>query len=89
VNNQRLVTSIADRGSGIDDLERSLIFDKFYRGQSQRYRVQGTGMGLAIVKAIVEAHGGRIAVTSQLGHGSVFSFGLPLAVSYSAQPSRE
>jgi two-component system sensor histidine kinase KdpD len=79
VKSDRLITSVADRGSGIDDLERSLIFDKFYRGQSQRYRVQGTGMGLAIVKAIVEAHGGRISVTSQLGHGSVFSFGLPLA----------
>lgn len=79
VKNHRLITSVADRGSGIDDLERSLIFDKFYRGQSQRYRVQGTGMGLAIVKAIVEAHGGRIQVTSQLGQGSVFSFGLPLA----------
>jgi two-component system sensor histidine kinase KdpD len=77
--NNRLITSVADRGAGIDDLERSMIFDKFYRGQSQRYRVQGTGMGLAIVKAIVEAHGGRIEVTSQLGHGSVFSFGLPLA----------
>jgi two-component system sensor histidine kinase KdpD len=77
--NGRLITSVADRGAGIDDLERSMIFDKFYRGQSQRYRVQGTGMGLAIVKAIVEAHGGRIEVTSQLGHGSVFSFGLPLA----------
>jgi len=56
-----------------------MIFDKFYRRQSQRYRVEGTGMGLAIVKAIVEAHSGRIEVTSQLGHGSVFSFGLPLA----------
>jgi len=80
VKGDRLVTNVADRGSGIDDLERSLIFDKFYRGQSQRYRVQGTGMGLAIVKAIVEAHGGRIGVTSQLGHGSVFSFGLPIAL---------
>jgi two-component system, OmpR family, sensor histidine kinase KdpD len=78
VKNGRLITSVADRGSGIDDLERSMVFDKFYRGQSQRYRVQGTGMGLAIVKAIVEAHRGRIEVTSQLGHGSVFSFGLPL-----------
>lgn len=78
--NGRLITSVADRGVGIDDLERSMIFDKFYRGQSQRYRVQGTGMGLAIVKAIVEAHEGRIEVTSQLGQGSVFSFGLPIAV---------
>jgi two-component system sensor histidine kinase KdpD len=76
--NNRLITSVADRGAGIDDMERSMIFDKFYRGQGQRYRVQGTGMGLAIVKAIVEAHGGRIEVTSQLGHGSVFSFGLPV-----------
>lgn len=79
VKNGRLITSVADRGAGISDLERSMIFDKFYRGQGQRHRVHGTGMGLAIVKAIVEAHGGRIEVTSQLGHGSVFSFGLPLA----------
>jgi two-component system sensor histidine kinase KdpD len=79
VRNGQLVTSVADRGAGIDDLERSMIFDKFYRGQSQRFRVQGTGMGLAIVKAIVEAHNGRIEVTSQLGQGSVFSFALPLA----------
>ena len=79
VRNGRLITSVADRGEGIDDLERSMIFDKFYRGQGQRHRVHGTGMGLAIVKAIVEAHGGRIEVTSQLGKGSVFSFGLPTA----------
>lgn len=73
-----LVTSVADRGSGIDGFEKSFIFEKFYRGQSQRYRVQGTGMGLAIVKAIVEAHGGTVDVTSQRGLGSVFSFSLPL-----------
>jgi two-component system sensor histidine kinase KdpD len=75
---RKLATSVADRGPGIDDLERMMIFDKFYRGQGQRYRVQGTGMGLAIAKAIVEAHGGTIEVTSQLGQGSVFSFTLPI-----------
>jgi len=73
-----IVTSVADRGSGIDDPEQSLIFEKFYRGKDQRYRVQGTGMGLPIAKAIVEGHGGSISVTSQLGHGSVFSFTLPV-----------
>ncbi len=77
----RLITSVADRGAGVDDMEKSMIFDKFYRGQGQRYRVQGTGMGLAIAKAIVEAHGGAIDVTSQPGHGSVFSFTLPLRTS--------
>ena len=54
------------------------IFEKFYRGKDQRYSVQGTGMGLPIAKAIVEAHGGTISVTSQRGHGSVFSFTLPI-----------
>jgi two-component system, OmpR family, sensor histidine kinase KdpD len=78
VKESLLVTSVADRGHGIDDFDKSLIFDKFYRGQGQRYRVQGTGMGLAIVKAIVEAHGGKVEVTSQLGLGSVFSFSLPI-----------
>jgi two-component system sensor histidine kinase KdpD len=69
--------SVADRGPGIDDMEQSLVFEKFYRGRDQRYRVQGTGMGLAIAKAIVEAHGGTIGVTSQLGSGSVFHFTVP------------
>lgn len=80
VHGGKLATSVADHGPGIDDLERMMIFDKFYRGQGQRYRVQGTGMGLAIAKAIVEAHGGTIEVTSQLGQGSVFSFTLPIGV---------
>jgi two-component system sensor histidine kinase KdpD len=71
--------SVADQGPGIDDLEQSLVFDKFYRGRDQRYRVQGTGMGLAIAKAIVEAHHGTMDLTSQLGSGSVFSFTLPRA----------
>jgi len=74
-----VTTSVADRGPGIDDLEQGMIFDKFYRGKDQRYLVRGTGMGLPIAKALVTAHKGTIGVTSQLGHGSVFSFSLPIA----------
>lgn len=70
--------SVADRGCGIEELEQGLIFDKFYRGKDQRYRVQGSGMGLPIAKALVEAHGGTISVTSQLGRGSVFTISLPI-----------
>jgi len=71
--------SVADRGPGIDGMEQGLIFDKFYRGRDQRTVIQGTGMGLPISKAIVEAHGGTIGVTSQINHGSVFTFSLPVA----------
>jgi two-component system, OmpR family, sensor histidine kinase KdpD len=72
-------TSVADRGPGIDNLEQEMIFEKFYRGRDQRMMVQGTGMGLAIAKAIIELHGGHIGVTSQVGRGSVFHFSLPVA----------
>jgi two-component system, OmpR family, sensor histidine kinase KdpD len=74
-----VVTSVADRGPGIDEMEQEMIFEKFYRGRSQRMLIQGTGMGLPIAKAIVELHGGKIGVTSQLGRGSVFYFSLPVA----------
>lgn len=72
-------TNVADRGQGIDDFEQPRVFEKFYRSESSRMKVQGTGMGLAIAKAIIEAHGGKLGVTSQLGQGSVFYFSLPLA----------
>ncbi|HTZ73097.1 MAG TPA: DUF4118 domain-containing protein [Candidatus Aquilonibacter sp.] len=70
-------TSVADQGNGIEDPEQGLIFEKFYRGRDQRFTIQGTGMGLPIAKAIVEAHGGTISLTSQRGHGSVFTFTFP------------
>lgn len=79
VRGRMVEITVADRGPGIDDLEQSLVFEKFYRGRDQRYRVQGTGMGLAIAKAIVEAHGGMIGLTSQVGSGSVFYFTVPVA----------
>ena len=74
-----VTTYVADQGSGIEEIELGLIFDKFYRGKNQRYVVQGTGMGLPIAKAIVQAHRGTIGVTSQRGQGSVFWFTLPMA----------
>jgi two-component system sensor histidine kinase KdpD len=74
----RIVISVADRGSGIDEQEQARIFDKFFRAREHRFRVPGTGMGLAIAKGIVEAHGGKIWVTSEPGQGSVFSFSLPV-----------
>lgn len=79
VKDNLLVTTVADRGVGIEEMEQAVIFDKFYRGKNQRYRVQGTGMGLAISKSIVEAHHGTIGVTSQPDCGSVFYFSLPLS----------
>lgn len=80
-----IAVSVADRGPGIDDFEQTLIFAKFYRGKNNRYSVQGTGMGLAIAKAVVEAHGGAISVTSQLERGSVFSFTLPISTGMSVE----
>lgn len=74
-----VITSIADHGSGIDQMEQEMIFEKFYRGRNQGMMIQGTGMGLAIAKAIVDFHGGKIGVTSQPGQGSVFYFSLPTA----------
>jgi two-component system, OmpR family, sensor histidine kinase KdpD len=73
-----LRTSVADRGSGIDDSEQTLIFEKFYRGKDHRYSVQGTGMGLPITVGIIKAHGGSLWVTSRRGHGCTFSFTLPI-----------
>lgn len=76
---REVVTSVADHGPGIDPFEQEVVFEKFYRGKGQRAAVHGTGMGLAIAKAIVELHGGRIGLTSQLERGSVFWFSLPAA----------
>ena len=71
--------SVADRGMGIDLSEQSLIFERFYRASVPSQQTWGTGMGLAISRAIIDAHHGTLSVTSQLGEGSVFSFTLPVA----------
>ena len=77
-----LTLQVSDTGIGIppDELER--IFDRFYQVDgSVRRRYGGTGLGLALVKEIVEAHGGTVAVQSEMERGSVFSFTLPAATS--------
>ena len=74
-----LEVSVSDQGPGIPNEERSRVFDKFYRAPEVRGRIPGTGMGLAIVRRIVEAHGGKIDVTSEQGKGSRFSFSIPIA----------
>jgi two-component system sensor histidine kinase KdpD len=74
-----LLVSVADVGPGIEQSEANRIFEKFYRGKNQGFRVYGTGMGLPIARAIVEAHGGTISVTSRPGDGSTFTFSLPTA----------
>ena len=77
---------IADVGPGIEREEIDQIFSKFFRGKSQRHRVPGTGMGLPVAKAIVEAHGGTIGVESEVGRGSVFTFTLPVDVAAVTSP---
>jgi two-component system, OmpR family, sensor histidine kinase KdpD len=74
----RLLVSVEDFGQGIEEYEQPLIFRKFYRGRRQRDRISGTGMGLAIVKAILDAHGGGIDVLSRPAQGSRFTFWLPV-----------
>lgn len=74
----KVVVYLADRGPGIAPEEQAHIFEKFFRGNSERH-LQGTGMGLAIAQEIVRAHGEDISVSSSPDRGSEFSFGLPIA----------
>jgi signal transduction histidine kinase len=75
---REIVITVADTGIGLSREDQAHVFDAFYRSaQARRTGIKGSGLGLAVSKFIVEAHGGRIWVESQPGKGSRFSFSLP------------
>ena len=79
VAGDELTISVTDHGPGITSDEMGRIFDKFYRGRHPARRVsEGTGMGLAIARGIVEAHGGRIWVESAPAQGATFTIAIPV-----------
>ena len=79
-DNQFIVVRISDDGVGIDPVDQLHIFDDFFRAEyvSERSTISGMGVGLAIVRALVEAYNGRIWFDSQPGQGTTFSFILPV-----------
>jgi PAS domain S-box-containing protein len=79
VEGDQAVLAVADTGIGIPAADRERIFERFFRTvTATREAIPGTGLGLAMIKAIVEAHNGTITVDSEEGHGSTFKVCLPL-----------
>jgi two-component system, OmpR family, sensor histidine kinase KdpD len=77
-NGERLEFTVEDDGPGVNASDLPLIFEKFYRGKNGASKGKGTGMGLAITRAILAAHGGGIEVESARGKGACFRFWVPL-----------
>jgi signal transduction histidine kinase len=74
-----LVIEVQDTGSGILEEEQERLFQPYHRQVSDRERLSGLGLGLALCKYLVELHNGKIWVESKMGEGSTFAFTIPLA----------
>ena len=86
---QQVIVAVADNGTGIDDATMAVLFNRFSSGSTQR-GVGGRpsyGIGLALVREIVQAHGGEIIVASQPGQGATFTIALPAAPAEPKSPS--
>jgi two-component system sensor histidine kinase KdpD len=77
LQDQEILVAVADGGPGLPPGQEERVFEKFY--QAAPGRVRGAGLGLAICRSIIEAHGGRIWAANRLKGGAVFSFTIPLA----------
>ena len=79
VGDAALNITVSDNGFGISHEDVGRVFDKFFRVKNKKTRqITGSGLGLGIVKAIVEAHHGKVEVKSELGKGSAFSVYIPI-----------
>jgi two-component system sensor histidine kinase KdpD len=75
----QVVLAVRDNGQGIPEVELPHVFEKFYRGRQSRGQISGAGLGLAIARTVVEAHGGKIWAESHAGQGAVFQLALPVS----------
>jgi PAS domain S-box-containing protein len=78
INSKHLTLSVTDKGIGIPDIERSKVFDRFYRVDASGNNFQGLGLGLYVCSQIITLHHGKIGVDSEEGKGSTFWFSLPI-----------
>jgi signal transduction histidine kinase len=84
---RQAIMLVRDTGTGISPSEQPRIWERLYRGDESRTE-RGLGLGLSLVRAVVQAHGGTVSVKSEVGSGSVFTVSLPLEEGAPIIPSR-